>query len=275
MGIIGVLLLTSVRVIKASISFTIANPVVNPDDEIQVNASLSGLIGQSCLNGRCYLQGALQKKDGANYFGFTQNNSGDWYEYNSTPALDYLLSTYYFFEPVSGSWSGQLKVKNNIANAAYLGPGDYLLKLKRFSGKAVSSAGDSNTLTVSLVRTPTPTPTPTPSPTPDPTAAPTPTKTPTPIPTKSPTPLPTLTSSPTPVSSPDEEVLGEAVILSGSQTPEPTSNSFEESKEKIPPIAIVLIVLGIGFISFSVFSIIKNAKKSYTGESEKENNQIS
>ena len=144
-----------------------------------------------------------------------------------------------------------------------------------FSILAYSTKADANSAPPTPIPTPAPTPIPTPSPTPDPTAVPTPTKTPTPTPTKSPTPVPTLTPSPTPPNLPGEEILGEAVTATSSQTPEITSILSEKPKDKIPPIAIVLIVLGIGFISFSVFSIIKNAKKSYTGESEKENNQIS
>jgi hypothetical protein len=272
--ILGILTLFSAKVLKASISFTIANPVVNSQDEIQVDATISGLISQSCLNGRCYLQGVLQKIDGANYFGFTQNNSGDWYEYDSSPVIEFLLSTYYFFEPVAGSWWGPITVKNNIADAAYLGPGEYLLKLKRFSGKAVSSAGDSNTLTVKLTKTPVPTPTPFPSPTPDPTATPAPTKTPTPIPTKTPTPAPTLAPSPIPTNSNQPDVLSASTILPSPQSPGLAQDTTGKPKEKIPLQAIGFITLGIGFISFSVFSIIKNIKKSYTVESEKDN-QIS
>jgi hypothetical protein len=43
----------------------------------------------------------------------------------------------------------------------------------------------------------------------------------------------------------------------------------------LPLLAVGLIALGVGLIGFSVFSIIKSAKKSYTIESENKNNQIS
>jgi hypothetical protein len=48
-----------------------------------------------------------------------------------------------------------------------------------------------------------------------------------------------------------------------------------ELDNKFPIIASVCILLGAGFIGFSIFSIIKNAKKSYTNESEKQDGQIS
>ncbi len=78
----------------AAIEFTISNPV-SSNSEISIDVSLTGLTSQSCLNGKCYLQGAFQKSSGENYFGFTQNNSGDWYSYQSSPSVDYLLSTFF------------------------------------------------------------------------------------------------------------------------------------------------------------------------------------
>jgi len=83
----------------------------------------------------------------------------------------YIQSTFFYLEPVGGSWAGQIKIKNNPEDSDYKGPGDYVLKAKRYTGQSSSAAGESNSLTISLISpTPTPSPTPTASPTPKPTA---------------------------------------------------------------------------------------------------------
>jgi hypothetical protein len=65
------------------------------------------------------------------------------------------------------------------------------------------------------------------------------------------------------------DILG----LSKSPNPNDTQDTLEGS-EKMPIFPIVVIVLGIGFISIAIFSIIKNSKKDYTGESEKQSSEI-
>jgi hypothetical protein len=70
-------------------------------------------------------------------------------------------------------------------------------------------------------------------------------------------------------------VLGEEVVSPSPQVLDPAFNLVEEPGPKFPLPAIGLIVLGVGLIGFSVFSIIKGAKKSYNIESENKNSQIS
>ncbi len=130
---------------------------------------------------------------------------------------------------------------------------------------------------------PTPTPTPTPSlvstPTPSQTSAPTPTKTPSPTPSKSPTlkpiPSPAKTPSPSPTAVPTGNVLGDKTIY-----PSPTTGVLEqtedrEQKRKFPFLAVALVVAGVVLVGFSIVSIIKSSKKSYTIGNGKEDNQIS
>jgi hypothetical protein len=144
-----------------------------------------------------------------------------------------------------------------------------------FSVLAYSTKADANSAP--------PTPVPTPTPTLAPTPAPTPTETPTPVPTPTKTPSPTKT----PISVPTENVLGEetfnissesAVIASESGLTTQASlqsSPSAKSKSKFPFLAAGITTLGIGFIAFSVFSIIKNLKKSYTNDSEKQDSGIS
>ncbi|MCX6704681.1 MAG: hypothetical protein NTZ07_04560 [Candidatus Woesebacteria bacterium] len=128
---------------------------------------------------------------------------------------------------------------------------------------------------------PCPTPTPSPSlapatpPTLSPTSTPAKTSTPASTPTRTLTPSQVKSPSPTPAGSPEEMVLGEEVILPRPSATEPSPKSTENPKVKFPLSAIGLIALGMGLISFSVVSIIKSAKKSYTIESGNKNNQIS
>ncbi len=111
------------------------------------------------------------------------------------------------------------------------------------------------------------------SPTPSP--SPIPPKTPAPTPTRSTTPVATQTPSSTPINITESTVLGEGVTVSSPQAPEPAQNLTENPKVKFPLAAVGLVILGTGLIGFSVFSIIKSAKKSYNTESEGKNNQIS
>ena len=157
----------------ATINFAITNPNTS-NDETEVEVNVTGLTSSSCLDNRCYLQGSLTAVDKNQYFGFTQNTENNWYEYQSSPSSsDVIKSTFFHFEPKEGSWSGKLKIKNNPNHANYQGPGQYLLAVRRYSGKAVSSAGESNSLTVTLSAIlPTPTPPPTTQPTPTPASTP-------------------------------------------------------------------------------------------------------
>ncbi|EKE04955.1 MAG: hypothetical protein ACD_19C00427G0002 [uncultured bacterium] len=238
-------------VVLASIEFNISK-LEQIGDQITLDVSISGLTSQSCTSdNKCYLQGSFQKNSGDNYFGYSQNNSGDWYEYSSSLSVDYILANFYYFEPQLGNWSGQIKVKNSPTNSSYLGPGEYLLKLKRYSGKSKDSSGDSNPLTIGLLEnTPSPSPTPTNPPTAQPTQAPTssPTKSPTPIPTKTATPK----STPTPTSEAEvtnepENLIREIKIIDATPT---GIVAGATTTKKSPILAIILIILGVGFLGF-------------------------
>jgi hypothetical protein len=133
--------------VMAIIEFTITDPVV-VNDEIEVKVSLIGLTGSSCLENRCYLQGTLKAEGGARYFGYTQNNQGEWCAYQSSPEIEEIKSIFFSFEHEEGNWSGNLKVKNNPDDENYLGPGNYELKIRRYSGKSKTESGESNTLMV-------------------------------------------------------------------------------------------------------------------------------
>src|SRR5260221_10690104 len=107
-----VLFFFSAKNVFATISSVISNPVVDSNDEITIDVNITGLISSSCPNTQCFLQGMLTQSINPQYLGFTQNNNSQWYEYNGSPDTSYIQSTFFSFTPNSGSWSGQLKVKN-------------------------------------------------------------------------------------------------------------------------------------------------------------------
>lgn len=250
--VVSIVLLTfliKADIIKAAITFEISNPI-NVSDELSVDVSISGLAGSSCDTNKCYLQGAFQKSSGESYFGFTQNNSGSWYEYISSPQIDYIKSTFFNFEVQEGSWSGKLKVKNNIESTAYRGPGAYVFKLKRYSGKSASDAGESNEIAVNLFSN---------VPTQVPTSTPNSTDTPVPTTTSTPTPTLNITSAPKPVITPSAtpkksdkplstEVPQEELVLGlrnelQSSSPVPTNNP--EAKKTFPILPLFFIFGGL------------------------------
>jgi len=124
---------------------------------------------------------------------------------------------------------------------------------------------------------PTPTPNPSPTPTTSPTSLPAPAlaKTPTPTPTRKPTPFPTKTPVPKPTVTPAGNVLGDVIVYPSPTAEMSEQTESEKKKGQFPFLAVSLVLMGMGLIGFSVLSIIKSSKKSYTIESENKNNQIS
>lgn len=245
-----------VRQAVAVITFTITNPTVSTSDEIEVDASISGLISSSCSTSGCYLQAELRTLDEAKgFFGFTYNNSGEYVDYFSSPSsVDELKSRLFNFTPVSGVWSGKLRLKNNQESTNYVGPGQYAVKFRRFSGNSISAtSGDSNALTITLTLVqPTPTPAPISTSTSTPQNSPAPTPTPTKTPTPKPSLVPTLKPSVSPAGTLDTDVLGET---SESATVKPTilSSKDKNSKQIVlgareNNIGKILIALGFVFI---------------------------
>jgi len=136
--------------------------------------------------------------------------------------------------------------------------------------------------------TPEPTPVPqTPTPTPTPTQTPilimssqSSAKTPTPVPTKTPSPVPVKTplrtNSSTPIatiSAGISEVLGIRAGPTGS--PSASIEASPDKKANFPLLPIILIFAGVCFVAVPIFSIIKDGKKDYTDENEKQSNDAS
>jgi len=234
-----------------AIDLFIKDPVVS-GLEVTVNASLSA-------TSNYYLQGILRSQSSSKYFGETQNHKGDWIDYMSSPEKEYIVSNFFVTDVKNATWSGILKLRFKVDDPNYLGPGPYDLKLRRFTGGSTSSAGDSNTLTVTL-STPLITPTPSPSPAPSPSLATSPLPTPSPSPTPKPSPLP----SPKSTLSPSPELSPEAVGTVAGATTEIDLSGFGASPSPTPqprPAQVLtlnhdrlqtIILLGFGLLIISV-----------------------
>lgn len=228
------------------------------EQEIQANASISGLPSES------YFRIAFQQSSGQPYFGYMKNNAGDWAKITASQDCHNFLK-------ISDASASALSLIVKIGDDNSIDNGNYTLKLRRYTASC-SSYSDSNAVFIVInlptsVPTSAPTANPTPTPTPVKTSTPTVAPTHTPIPTKSPAPTPTATS--------EGIVLGEETVFPSPQMSAPVINLTAGPKIKFPVSAIGLVVIGVGLIGFSVISIIKRVKKSYTIESGKENNQIS
>ena len=251
----------------AAIDFTISNPsVVN--DEVTVDVNVLGLSSPN------YLQGMFTKSTTSPaYFGHTQNNHEDWYKYSGAYTKEEIVLNFFSFSSQNSSWSGQLKIKNDPDDQDYLGPGSYVLRVKRYTGNSDSAAQTSNDLNVDLayvLATPTPTETPTATPvsTPVPTAAPT--QTPTAIPTAVPTattairtiaPLSTVSATAGAVAvteSADDLILGLRNELASVESS--SVASAEGNRRKFSLFPAILIVSGLGCIAGAIFAFKKNAQ---------------
>ncbi len=191
---------------------------------------------------------------GTNYFGFTQNNIGNWIGTENDRSLYFNITK---TDLIEASWSGKLKVKPDSNDSAFVGTGEYLFKVGRYTSSNDSSADWSNELSVKIIG---PTPAPTQAPTAEPTNAPTVTTAPTaqptvkPSPTKSPTPKPSVTPKST--EEPDDTEkpsinleFGQGNIIESTETPEGKVAGVK-TINKSPVLAIILVLAGLGCLGY-------------------------
>lgn len=236
-----------------AVDFSIANPAIN-GQVISVDAALADVTATNCPDNHCYLQGVLRPATSSKYFGETLNTQNNWIDYISSPDTEYIKTNFYAADIQMSSWSAKLNMRFKIDDPTYQGPGNYDLKIRRYTGKSSSFAQESNTLTISLTvamptTTSTPAPTGTPVPTPEPTV--TPIRTPTPVQTKTPTPAVKPTPTATPIAS-ASAVLG--------VTDSPATASVMAQRDTAPsvkPLIISLLLVGIGCAILSLVLVWK------------------
>lgn len=249
--ILGLFLILAKPVNALTISISNLPTTIDKDQETEVDLyfSCAGCGDYSYIRSVFY-------PGGTNYFGFTRNNSGNWVGTVTDRSQYFAIAK---TDLVEASWSGKIKVKPDSGDSAYIGPGEYLFKVGRYTSAGDSSADWSNELAIRITG-PTPIPTLTATRTPDPTPTPTQIPNPTPVKTASPVPTktPTKTVTPTPTPEIEPDVLGESAnnptsSLSGTLSPEEQQNV-----KKFPFLAIVMIVAGLVFIVGSCYVAFKH-----------------
>lgn len=206
--------------------------------------------------GDSYLRGVFYPGN-TNYFGLTQNNAGEWV------GLDPDRTKYFKVaktDLTDASWSGKIKIKPDIVDQSYTGPGEYLFKIGRYTSGTDASADWSNELAIKITG-----PTPSPSPTVVPTQALSPTPTPVPVKTPSPTPVPVKTVKPTviPTPTPTPQVLGADAVETPKATPSPDKKESPEKSNSFPlMLAVTFVSAGLILIGFTGYSIYTKTKRS-------------
>lgn len=186
-----------------SLSISNLSPTINFNQEVEVDL----LFSCSGCGDISYMRGVFFPS-GTNYFGFTQNKDGNWIGTDNNRSLYYSISK---DELIEASWSGKIKVKPDSSDSAFLGTGEYLFKIGRYTSSTDSSADWSNELPVKIIG-------PTPSPTPAPTSAPTTAPTASPAPTSTPSQKPSATKTSVATIAAKETDIPEIIIEPTSQT---------------------------------------------------------
>lgn len=216
--------------------------------EVDVNFSCP-----SC--GDSYLRGVFYPS-GSSYFGFTQDNKGNWSNAPGSLCVTYFKIAQADLNP-EGTWSGKIKFKIDKDSSYYSGPGEYSFKIGRYTPSCISPSVWSSEYVISVTG---PTPTSTPTSTSVPTTS-TPTSTTTTTPTISPTSI-------------EEEGLEEDLQedsdinfnLSSSPIPQETKSDIKVASAKENPLAKIFLSLGMimlvscGIVSFWIYR--KNQKTS-------------
>lgn len=218
----------------------------NAGEEFDINFTAIGLTSSASY----YMKGLGGNTTTTSFTEIDTWNNG-WVQQNGS-----WVSMPTFSANAEGSASATLKVRfdPNVATNNK----DFKLRIRKTDSDINI---DSNIVGISVTAV-------TPSPTSVPTA--TPTKTPSPAPTAAPTTKPvvkTATPKPTQTSEPTEETKIEEAIstnieVTQTSTPEPLVLGENIEKKKVPIIAYVFIVLGLGFLGYVVYLIYnqKNAK---------------
>lgn len=147
---------------------TISNiPATISDQPFNIDVSVVG--AQSGTN---YLRVNFFPPSTTQYFGYTFNNTA---YINGSDYSQYLPITI----NSSGNWTGNLQTKVDISSNYYTGPGNYSLKVRRYtqSGSSYTWSNEVPIIISLSIPSPSPSPTPMPSPTPSPSTSPSPSPT--------------------------------------------------------------------------------------------------
>lgn len=224
----------------AAAQITVSNIPLTVDQsaefQMDVNFSCPGC-GDSYLRGVFY-------PSGSSYFGFTQDNGGNWINVPGGSCTSYFKISSSDLSP-DGTWSGKLKFKPDKDSFFYSGPGEYSFKVGRYTPSCSSPSAWSAESTISITG-PIPTPTSTPNPTSMPTSSPIKISTPTVA-------IPVTLE----MSSRSSEVLSQSTDSSDMALP-----IFNKEEAPTPTVSVLGknnsygVIMSIGLILFSISGII-------------------
>lgn len=248
----------------AAISVSVANVPASVDQSQNFDVDVT-LACPSCSSDS-FLR-AVFYPSGTSYFGYTQNNNGDW---TNAPGGN---CTQYFKVGSAdlskeGTWSGKLRVKVDTGSPYYNNPGDYLFKVGRYTTSCSSTWSQESTITVTG---PSPTPTLTPSPTPTNTPTSTLTMTPTNTPTFTPTVTPKAVfidafDSSSSTQSSFDAVSAPSVLGASSAGKMQDMEASPSSSMKPIIISITFVALGLAILSGTMVWRLRNASSDPTRE---------
>lgn len=246
--------------VVAAFSFRVASvtpaSLTSKEQEVQVVLDFSGLPSAS------YFRVAFQKEGSDSYIGYLKNDRDEWTKIASLGTSDCV--NYFSVSDVSSA-SATLYIKIGEDQAAE--SGTYAIKAHRYTSscKSYSAASDATPQKVILtIPTPTATPTsvPTPTltnPTPTPTSYPAYTQTPITItPLWHPDPYRTHTPTRVPTLPYASDILGiEQEVTAGAAVPHvrleaTTSGNTVAGKERLVLIALLVMSVGVGLLSFAL-----------------------
>jgi hypothetical protein len=229
----------------AATSISIANAPSSLDQNSEMEIDIT-FVCNGCSDS--YIRGVFYPS-GTSYFGFTQNKEGIWTNASGSKCMEYYKIAQ--SDLVEGSWSGKLKLKPDLASSFYIGPGEYFLKVGRYTSSCGSPTWSGETTMIIMGPSPTYTPTQTPIPTSSPIPMPStsPTQAPTNMPTRTKTPTPTVfisSDAQSVDSSESAQVLGTTESLEESSI---SSQTRELNSFRIFAIAAALVALGLALIT--------------------------
>lgn len=157
-----------------------SNILDNQSFPVNVTLTASNSAGKSY-----YIRGGFFQPSSTSYFGYTKNNTGDWYNGRPSPIL--VTNFFKITLDQNSSWSNIIEFKPDSSSTSYKGPGLYNFKIGRYTegGSLTWCNNETNPCSISNIninssQTPTPTSTQAPNqsstPTDSPLVTPTPTK---------------------------------------------------------------------------------------------------
>lgn len=248
--VLSLFLFSTSSVFSASVTITVPSPVT-AGDEFSIQVSATALDTNSTYS--------LKALGGSDSSEVQTLKNGDWLS---------LTSNWDLFPQVNTATESATTTTLIARFKPETASGNKDIKVRiRKSGSEDNI--DSNVLSMQINARPSPSPTPTKTPSPTPSVTPITTAAPSTTPKPSPTPKKTPTPSPSNEPTDEPEVLGETDTIDSLITASPSTEPVEVgSTSKLPLVAFLFIVPGVGLSLFGAFSFLKMRKNSYNDLSE-------